>query len=336
MPSPRGGGTDKVNYSPVETAKSGVVPPVVESAAAVGTFDGVHRGHLAVLDTLRDVAYGRGVRPLAFTFDRHPLSLIAPERAPLLLSTPGERASLIRREGVEPVILPFDEDLRSTTAEGWMRTLHDDFGVRVLVVGYDNTFGCDGVNLSLSDYARIGKGMGIDVVEAPRVEGVSSSAVRKAVASGDVEGGSMMLGRPFRLEGHVVEGNRLGRTIGFPTANLLPSPGYAVPATGVYTAIVTLPDGTLHPAMVDVGTRPTVDSSCTHVIEAHLLHWNGDIYGLPISVDFISRLRDEKKFDSVEALRRQLEKDRSETDKFFSGGVILSTPRVGNPNISKI
>lgn len=307
-----------------------------ETAAAVGTFDGLHRGHLAVIDTLREVASGHGLRPLAFTFDRHPLSLIAPERAPLLLSTPEMRAHLIREAGAEPVILPFDEELRSTTAEGWMRRLRDDFGVRALVVGYDNTFGCDGVNLSLGDYAAIGNRLGMDVVEAPRVDGVSSSAVRKAIASGDVGKGALMLGRPYRLEGHVVEGNRLGRTIGFPTANLRPVPGYAVPANGVYAAIVHLPDGSAHPAMVDIGTRPTVDRSGTLAIEAHILNWSGDIYGLPIGIDFLMRLRDEKKFDSVEALRLQLEKDRSDTDTFFSGDVILSTPGVGNLNISKI
>lgn len=321
MPSPRGGGAFKVSDP---------------SAAAVGTFDGLHRGHIAVIDTLREVASGCGLRPLAFTFDRHPLTLIAPERAPLMLSTPETRAALIREAGAEPVILPFDEELRSTTAEGWMRRLRDEYGVRALVVGYDNTFGCDGVNLSLSDYAGIGAALGMDVVEAPRVEGVSSSAVRKAIAAGDVAHGAGMLGRPYRLEGHVVEGNRIGRTIGFPTANIMPVPGCAVPATGVYAAIAHLPDGTMRPAMVDIGTRPTVDSSGLLTIEAHILHWSGDIYGLPLSIDFMKRLRDEKRFESVDSLRLQLEKDRSDTDKFFSGDVILSTPGVENLNMSKI
>lgn len=278
-------------------------------AAAVGTFDGVHRGHMAVLVEVRDQAAQHGLEPVALTFDRHPLSVIAPERTPPALATPGAKSDLLRRAGVTPVVVPFDESLRALTAAEWMRKMHDDYGVTHLVVGYDNTFGSDGVSLSLADYRRLGAEAGITVVGAPYIEGVSSSAIRKALAAGDVEVAAAMLGRPYTLGGHVVTGNRLGRTIGFPTANLKPLPGLAVPADGVYSATALLPDGTRRKAVVNIGVRPTVRRGEDRTVEAHILDWEGDIYGMQMSLAFAHRLRDEKKFNSIEALRRQIAED---------------------------
>ena len=288
------------------------------TAAAIGTFDGVHRGHMAVIDYLKSVARERDLEPIAITFDRHPLELIAPQRAPKGITTIERKTRLLRAAGVRPVVLPFDESLRSTTAGEWMRRLREEFGVEVLIVGYDNTFGSDGVNLSISDYRRLGEAAGITVEEAPLVEGISSSAIRKAIAEGDVERAGEMLGRPFRLSGRVVGGNRLGRTIGFPTANLLPDPALTIPANGVYAAEAILPDGSRKPAMVNIGTRPTVRRGEGMTIEANIIGWKGDLYGEPLSLDFKSRLRDERQFKSIEALRSQLEKDREAVKKLLS------------------
>lgn len=287
------------------------------TAAAIGTFDGVHTGHAAVLQTLREVAAERDLTPVAITFDRHPLSLIAPQRAPLAITTLRKKEELLENAGVKPIILPFDEKLRRTTAKDWMQMIHDDLGVEALVVGYDNTFGSDGVSLSLSDYRRIGEEVGIDVTEAPYVPDVSSSAVRKNIKAGNVEQAWEMLGRRFVLPGLVVEGNKLGRTIGFPTANVLPEPGIIVPGNGVYIATATLPDGRKLPTMVNIGTRPTVRRGNALTVEAHILDWKGDLYGQPIRLAFYKRLRDEIQFNSIDDLRRQLEKDARDVKVFF-------------------
>lgn len=283
------------------------------TAAAIGTFDGVHRGHAAVLRCVCEEARSHGLDPIAITFDRHPLSLIAPERVPLAITTTERKEKLIRQAGLTPVVVAFDDELRHTTAEQWMRILSEKYGVRLLVVGYDNTFGCDGINFSISDYRRLGLKFGIEVTEAPTVEGISSSAIRKAIAAGDVEAAREMLGRPHSVSGMVVEGNRLGRTIGFPTANILTKPGIAVPANGVYAAKAKLPDGSLHPAMVNVGVRPTIGRGNAPTVEAHIIGWKGDLYGHPVKLEFFRRLRDETRFKSIDALRRQLCLDAAAT-----------------------
>lgn len=286
---------------------------MIPSAAAIGTFDGVHLGHAEVLSTLCKAAGERGLNPLAFTFDRHPLELIAPARAPKAITTIAKKEDLLRIAGVKPVVVPFDEGLRETSAKEWMALLRNQYDVRLLVVGYDNTFGSDGVNLSIANYREIGKGLGIDVVEAPLVAGVSSSAVRKAIAAGDIEGANTMLGRHFLLPGTVVRGNQLGRTIGFPTANVLPEPGIVIPGRGVYAAKVRLQDGKRIPAMVNVGIRPTIRRGNDPTVEAHLIGWEGDLYGKEISIIFFKRLRDEQQFNSIDSLRRQLELDKKDS-----------------------
>lgn len=278
-------------------------------AATVGTFDGVHLGHRLVLDTLREEARRDGLEPMAITFDRHPLTLIAPERAPGFLSTVDEKRALLEAEGVEPVVMAFNEQMRRQTAYEWMRRLHERMGVRLLVVGYDNTFGSDGLSMSIADYESLGEVIGIRVVEAPVVPGISSSAVRKAVAAGDVERAAEMLGRPYRLEGIVRSGNRLGATIGFPTANIQPERGRQLPAEGVYAADATLPDGRRFRAAVNIGRRPTIGDLTAPLIEAHLIDFDGDLYGENLQLDLTARIRGEQKFDSVEDLRQQLEKD---------------------------
>lgn len=289
-------------------------------AAAIGTFDGVHLGHEEVLSTLKKVADKKNLEPIAITFDRHPLDLIAPQRAPKSITTIAKKKDLIFKSGVNPVIIPFDEALRKTTAKEWMTLLSELHDVRVLVVGYDNTFGSDGVNLSISDYRKIGNDIGIEVIEAPLRVGVSSSAIRKAIANGDITGANDMLGRHFLLPGIVVPGNRLGRTIGFPTANILTESGIVVPGRGVYAAKAVLPDGSQHPAMVNIGVRPTIRRGNEPTVEAHIIGWEGDIYGKTIALLFYSRLRDEKRFDTIDNLRYQLNKDKEDTLKVLQEG----------------
>lgn len=284
-------------------------------AAAIGTFDGLHRGHQTVLNLLKESAKSLGLEPFAITFDRHPLALIDPSRIPPAVSTLKKKKKLLSDAGVSTLVLEFNEDLRSKTAREWLKIMHDDFGVKLLVIGYDNTFGSDGVNLSVADYQKLGKEIGINVVVAPELKNVSSSNVRKSIFRGEVDKAYEMLGRPFSLPGIVVHGNKLGRTIGFPTANIKPEEGLVVPKSGVYAAKVKLPDGEVLPSIVNIGRRPTVKRGNNTVIEAHIIGWNGDLYGKEISLRFLKRLRDEKEFESIEALKKQIQQDRVEAIK---------------------
>lgn len=278
-------------------------------AATVGTFDGVHKGHRLVLDNLRNEARSEGLEPIAITFDRHPLELIAPERAPGFLTPVATKLRLLEEEGVRPLVMAFNEQMRRQTAYEWMRRLHDEMGVRVLVVGYDNTFGSDGLALSVSDYEALGEVTGIRVVEAPVAQGISSSAVRKAVAAGDVARAGELLGRPYRIEGTVRNGNRLGSQIGFPTANIATPRNQVIPAEGVYAGIATLSDGRRFKSAVNIGRRPTIGDLDAPLVEAHLIGFEGNLYGQTLTVDLFSRIRDEEKFPSLEALAARLKED---------------------------
>ncbi|MCH5224903.1 MAG: riboflavin biosynthesis protein RibF [Muribaculaceae bacterium] len=283
--------------------------------AAVGTFDGVHLGHKSVLNLLKSQGLQRQLEPVAFTFRRHPLCLINPANEPPELTPLWKKKKLLDEAGVSPIVLDFDEALRATSALQWMERLVNEFGVKVLVVGYDHTFGSDGINMSVEDYRNLGRSIGLEVILGDEIEGVSSSAIRKAVKDGDMPAARKMLGRPFSITSKVTEGNKLGHSLGFPTANIMPPAGGALPKPGVYAAIVkTLSDGRKFPAMVNIGTRPTVMRGNDTVLEAHLIGFSGDLYGKEITVRFLKRLRDEKKFDSIEALKNQLAADKIETE----------------------
>lgn len=293
--------------------------------AAIGTFDGVHRGHRAVLKTLAQYAASNDMEPIAITFSRHPLALIDPRRTPRELTPLWKKKKLLREAGVMPVVLEFDENLRATTAREWIKQMRDQFNVKALVVGYDNTFGSDGLNFQVEQYKQIGEEEGVEVIEAEEIKGVSSSAIRKAVQRGEMEEVQNMLGRPYSITTKVIKGNRLGRTIGFPTANVSLPEGQAMPKPGVYAGIVkTLHDGGKYPAMINIGTRPTVMRGDETVIEAHIIDWKGDLYDKEITVRFLKRLRDEEKFDTIDALKRRLVTDRKETLEIVNNKIKIS------------
>lgn len=278
-------------------------------AVTVGTFDGVHRGHREVVDFLLAESERRGLSPMVITFEPHPLVVVAPERAPLLLESPKEREEALRAMGAEVEVLTFDEELRRQTVDQWFARLAEDYNVRLLVAGFDNTFGSDGMMMSLSDYVRIGASHGIEVIEAPRLKGVSSTFIRRALASGDVAAAAEMLGRKFSVSGMVSHGRGLGRTIGVPTANLTPDAGRLLPAPGVYAADAITADGSRWRAVVNIGVAPTVAKGLPMTIEAHLLDFEGDLYGETLRLEFLRRLRDEKKFESLDDLKLQIVRD---------------------------
>ncbi len=279
------------------------------SAISVGTFDGVHRGHRKVVEFLTAQSAANGLRPIVITFEPHPLAIVAPTRAPKLLELPDEREENLRSLGVEVVVLEFNEDLRRLTVAEWMERLARDYNVRLLVAGYDNTFGSDGMSMNISDYSRIGENCGIRVVEAPVVEGVSSSAIRHALGAGDVKTAAAMLGKPYSIGGKVGHGRELGRQLGFPTANLITNLNIMLPAPGVYAAEATTANGNHYRAVVNIGVSPTVSEGLPLSVEAHLINYSGNLYGTNLRLDFLRRLRDEKKFGDISALKAGIAAD---------------------------
>lgn len=283
-------------------------------AVTVGTFDGVHRGHREVLSVLASEAAQRGLRPVVITFGNHPLSVLRPGTEPHLVSPPDESIELLRSAIKEMSdgdvrVIPFTRELASITAREWLQRLKEELNARLIVIGFDNTFGSDGRTLTASEYAELGASLGVDVVAAPQLEGVSSTLVRRAVAQGRVEEAGNMLGRPFMLEGTVVHGNALGREIGFPTANIALDYKACLPQSGVYAGMLTVPGGEMCQTVVNVGVRPTVAETDKPVIEAHIIGFKGDVYGSRVRVEFLYRLRGERKFDSIEALKTQIGED---------------------------
>lgn len=283
----------------------------------VGMFDGVHLGHRSIISQTIEIAKRQGLSSLVVTFDRHPLSVISPAAAPLSLSGVEERVKLISLLGVDKVVvLPFDESLRQMTASQFIKdVLIDRLDTRILVIGHDHGFGSDRVR-GIEAFSKIGRENAIDVIEASYWgrERVCSSAVREYLAGSDISSANRLLGRPYSISGTVVKGRQIGRTIGFPTANILPPPNTALPGRGVYAALIS--DGTEkidRPAMVNIGLAPTVTDEGRLTIEAHILDFKDDLYGHNLNLKFIARLRDEKRFDSLEQLKKQLGKDLEDT-----------------------
>ena len=282
-------------------------------AATIGTFDGVHRGHQEVLAILRDSARIGHMKPVVVTFDRHPLSVIAPERAPKEIYTPARKKQLLKESGMEVLMMKFSQEMMHLSAAEWLTLLRERYNVRLVVLGYDNTFGSDGRAMTTDDYIRLGAALGIEVIVAPEIPGCSSSLARRALADGDVAEAAHILSRPYLLEGTVVSGDRIGRTLGFPTANLDTAAfrGLQLPANGVYLSRVSLGNGEAHTGITNIGVRPSVSRIPELRIETHLLDFDGELYGERISLMFLSRLREEKKFSSLEMLKDAIARDEA-------------------------
>ena len=209
----------------------------IDIFATVGTFDGVHRGHLFLLKCLREAAAARGLRPAAIVPVRHPLSVIRPDAVPLQISTFKDKKRLIEQAGVTVIPLDFTKALSRLDSAGFLKLIRDEMGAKGLMTGYDNRFGSDRQH-TFHDYVREGDEAGIEVVQAPELKGMSSSRIRQALMQGDLDAAADMLGRRFSLCGTVVPGQRLGSDIGFATANMqTEEPGMAIPARGVYATL---------------------------------------------------------------------------------------------------
>jgi riboflavin kinase/FMN adenylyltransferase len=288
-----------------------VPPEAPASAVALGVFDGVHRGHRAILGTAVARAGATGLQALACTFDPHPMEVLQPERAPRPITTLDERLALIAETGMAAVVvLPFTRELAAVEPEAFVKdVLLSRLRAREIVVGYNHRFGrgARGDARLLEDLAgRLG--FRAHVVPPTTVDGaaVSSTEIRAALQRGDVAAAARGLGRPYAIAGEVTSGAGRGRALGFPTANIAPDRPLLI-ERGVYLGRVHL-EGGAHPAVVNVGVRPTFGET-TLAIEAHLLDFTGDLYGRRVRLDFLDRLRDEMRFPSVEALRAQVLRD---------------------------
>lgn len=284
----------------------------------IGAYDGVHLGHQAVIAEVRRRADSLGCRSAVVTFDRHPAVVVRPESAPKLLTDHDQRLELLRATGVDAaVVLPFDAQQSEESARSFIeRVLVGCLATRSIVVGSDFHFGRrrEGNVAMLRD---VGPEYGFDVaplVLVPRPDGidepVSSTAIRRALAGGDVEMAAAMLTRPFEARGAVVAGDQRGRLLGFPTANVEVSNRVCLPADGVYAGWFERPGGAVHPCAINLGRRPTFyDHADTSMLEAHLIGFEGDLYGESARVRFTNFLRSERKFDGVDALVAQLRAD---------------------------
>ena len=285
--------------------------------ATIGCFDGVHLGHQLLIRTVLCQAKERGLQSVVITFDRQPRELFDPTYRPQLLSTPEEKKQLMAAMGVDHlVVLPFTRELASLTAQAFMQQiLQERLGVQVLVTGYDNRFGRNRTE-DFDDYVRYGQALGMEVLRGEEAkfpgtdEAVSSSALRQLLQEGKVRQMQEGLTRPYSLTGKVVAGDHIGHEIGFPTANLeVDDPCKALPAPGVYAVKAILGTERMS-AMMNIGTRPTFEGT-TQTLEVHILNKVGDVYGQTLTVEFIERLRPERRFSSREALVEQLKADRA-------------------------
>jgi len=282
---------------------------------ATGFFDGVHVGHRLVIRQLVRAAAERGDESMVITFWPHPRNVLQKEARSLrLLTTLAEKERMIRQLGVDRFeVLSFTKDFSAMTTEEYLSHIMKEYGVTAILLGYDNRMGSDAADSD--QVARKAEELGLEVIRTEMVSSdsgyaVSSTKIRERIEAGDVEEAADMLGYGYSLHGVVVAGNRLGRTIGFPTANMqLYEPLKLVPGNGVYFVKVRTLDRDLY-GMCNIGHRPTVSMGNARTIETNIFGFDEDIYGLDMDVTFMSKIRDEIRFDSLESLRKQLESDR--------------------------
>ena len=289
---------------------------------ATGFFDGVHTGHRLVIKQLVEAAAVRGDESMVVTFWPHPRNVLQKEARSLrLLTTLDQKKQLLLDLGVDHVeVLPFTKDFSTMTTEDYLRMLMENYGAKTILLGYDNRMGCDAKGAD--QVAAIASGLGLEVIRTEMVSSekgyaVSSTKIRQRLEEGDVKGAASMLGYGYSLHGVVVAGNRLGRTIGFPTANMqLYEPLKLVPCNGVYAVDVeTL--GRHFRGMCNIGCRPTVGTGNARTIETHIFDFDEDIYGLDMKITFLERIREERRFDSLDELKKQLEIDKENIWKRF-------------------
>ena len=313
--------------------------PPAGSVVTIGAFDGVHLGHQALLRLVREQAAARDLPTALVTFDRHPAQVVRPESAPKLLTGLAQKLELLEATGLvdHAVVLTFDENRRRESAEDFVtEVLGGCLNARLVVVGADFHFG-NGRRGNVALLERMGRDLGFEVVgldlvradlvradlaragdAGPEAVTYSSTLVRQRLADGDVRGAAEILGRVHEVRGTVVEGDRRGRELGFPTANVAVPEEICLPAAGIYAGTFTGADGVARPTAISLGHRPTFYTDQPYLLlEAYLLDFTGDLYGQEASVGFVDRIRSEERFDSVEALVAAMHRDVEAARRVF-------------------
>ncbi len=291
------------------------------AVVTIGSFDGVHLGHQKVLNDLKTIAKNNNARTVVISFEPHPRLFFNPNTDLRLLTTIEEKAELLSQQNIDELVLQkFDDEFAKQDAETFIKKLVKNLNMTNLLIGYDHRFGKD--RKGTFDFVKSLEqkyGFKTHKIEPLIIDGkpVSSSIIRKALLDGDVRLVQTYLGRPYVLTGQVVEGNRLGRTLGFPTANIkVGAPYKLIPKQGVYL-VKSIIDNQPVFGMMNIGVRPTIDGK-KQIMEIHFFDFNGDLYGKSIPVYFLERLRDEQKFPSLEALQNQLKKDAEVSRQMIS------------------
>lgn len=293
-----------------ETA--GILPCV----ATVGFFDGVHIGHRFLIEELKTIAKEQNLKSTVITFATHPRKILKSDFQPELLTTPNEKLIQLESTGIDAcVVLEFTPDMAQLSAYEFLKTiLSEQYQVRTLLVGHDHRFGHNRAE-GFPEYQKYGKELGIEVIQAKRYtiandEHISSSTVRQALQTGDIEHANRLLSYEYSFSGKVIKGFMVGRGIGFPTANLLPEDtDKLVPANGVYAVRVKRGEK-YYKGMMNIGNRPTLDNGKNISLEVHIIDFNEDIYDETLGINFIRKIRDEKKFNGLDELVKQLQKDK--------------------------
>lgn len=303
--------------------------PLERGVLTVGNFDGLHVGHQSIMQTVTTRATAHGGQAAAYTFEPHPRRVLHPGSSPRLLTTLEQKLELFEAAGVDVTIVePFDEGFAAMPAERFVREiLHGRIGPREVYVGYDFRYGRDREG-SMRTLTELGPHLGFSVTIIPEVRvgerDVNSTRIRELLAAGEVEDAEVLLGRPYTVRGSVVEGDRRGRGLGFPTLNLRPD-NEILPAEGVYAGHVRFLDegapqrNAAFGAVTNVGRRPTFKAEDPVLAEAHLIDFDADAYGRRIELTFQHRLRAEQKFADVDALRAQIQKDVERGRKLLAG-----------------
>jgi riboflavin kinase/FMN adenylyltransferase len=287
------------------------------TVVTIGVYDGVHLGHRALIGRVRAMSAELGAASAVVTFDRHPATVVRPDSAPLLLTDLDQRIELLADTGVDyTLVIHFDHERSAESAEEFVReVLVECLQARAVVVGHDFHFGKGrGGNVALLQ--EMGAEFGFDVLginlvaDEQGADVVSSTRIRELLADGKVEEAAALLGRPHEVRGVVREGDKRGRVLGFPTANLAVLAEVLLPAEGIYAGWYERPDGTVHPAAISYGRRPTFyEDADLSLLECFLLDFDGDLYGERAKVRFVKRLRAQEKFESVDDLRAQMDRD---------------------------
>jgi riboflavin kinase/FMN adenylyltransferase len=295
-------------------------PRWLHPVLALGNFDGLHRGHMKIIERVRRVASERGATAVAMTFDPHPPRVVRPDKAPPLLMTKTQRLEALERAGVDGVaVVRFTPELSRWNPETFVRTvLVEWLHVAEVWVGANFLFGHDRAG-NFSSLRGLGSRYGFraEKIDPVRYKDfvVSSTRIRRLISEGRVDEAGALLGHPYTIDGTVVEGSHRGRDLGFPTANLATG-NELIPPHGVYATTVRL-DGVIYPSITNVGVRPTFDDEPRTVIETHLLDVERDLYGLTLRLGFVQRLRDERRFESVDLLKAQVGADVQKARALF-------------------